>query len=107
MKKYICVFTLFILVNLLILGCMQVYKVSYNTMNSEHIQMVSISGNIHHTNIEILDRNFDFDIIPKNFSTEKLIYMLYGVSGDNVRSAAEIIGYADKYFFNEQTDYGR
>lgn len=99
MRKYICAFTLFILVNLLILGCMQVYKVSYNTMNSEHIQMVSISGNIHHTNIEILDRNFEFDIVPENFSDERIKYILYGISGDNFRSAVEIIGYADKIFF--------
>lgn len=101
MKKCIYAFTLFILVNLLILGCMQVYKVSYNTMNSEHIQMVSISGNIHHTNIEILDRNFEFDIIPENFSDERIKYILYGISGDNIRSAVEIIVYADKIFLNK------
>lgn len=97
MKKNICAFTIFILINLLVLGCMQVYKVSYNTMNSEHIEMVSISGDIHHTSLEILDRKLEFDIMPENFSDDKIIYMLYGISGDKIKNAAGIIGYAEKF----------
>ena len=99
MRKNLVFIVMFILANMLFAGFMQVYKVSYNAMNSEHIVTadVSFDENTGITEFEILDITIKTDIPFKEIiSDEKFLYTLYIVSDSRIKSIAEIINYAEK-----------
>lgn len=99
MRKNLVFITMFVLMNMLFAGFMQVYKVSYNTMNSEHIVTADISfdENTGITEFEILDMKIKTDIpFKKIISDEKFLYTLYVISDSRIKSIAEIINYAEK-----------
>ncbi len=102
MKKFICTFFSFILINCFVLGFMQVYKTSYNTMNSEHIKMADISLNSEgNTEFKILDKSFEFEISPEIFnSDDRMKYTLYAISDGSTRNIITIMEYAEKYFID-------
>lgn len=94
MKENLIFITLFILANILFAGCMQVYKTSYNTMNSEHIVTADISYDSERgvTEIQMLDKKFETDIpFEKILSDRKFKYTLYVLSDDIVKKAAGIL----------------
>ena len=85
MKKVVAFFTGFLLLNVFILGFMQVYKTSYNAMNSDHIIMAGISkdevtGN---TQLQILDKKFNFE--PFSPLSDDIIYTLYLITNNNLK----------------------
>lgn len=102
MRKKIILITMSILMNLLILGYMQVYKISYNTMNSEHIAMADISMNnkTGMTELKILDKTINLDISPNDIKTDdNIIYMLYTLSNNKLKNAVEIIYYIEEIIY--------
>ncbi len=102
MKKFMCRFLSFILINCFALGFMQVYKASYNTMNSEHIKMADILlNNTGNTEFKILDKSFEIEISPENLKPDdKMKYTIYAISDGNMRNIISIMEYAEKYFID-------
>jgi hypothetical protein len=99
MRKNLVFTVMFILANMLFAGFMQVYKVSYNAMNSEHIVTadVSFDDNEGVTEFKILDMKIKTDIPFKEIiSDEKFLYTLYIISDSRVKSIAEFINYTEK-----------
>ncbi|MGN0605936.1 MAG: hypothetical protein ACI4JM_05395 [Oscillospiraceae bacterium] len=92
MRKKICAVMAFVLVNMLCIGIMQVYKISYNTMNDEKISMADISFDekTNKTDIEILGNIYKLDIIPEKFSGQD-IYFFYAVLDNEIKEILYLI----------------
>ncbi len=101
MKKLVCELMVFVLLNILVLGFMQVYKVSYNTMNSEHIQMVGISTDKKgSTELKVLDKSFHIDISPYEImENSDLKYTLFAICSTDVKNIMKIIEYVGKILY--------
>lgn len=93
MRKFIFTATLFILMNLLFIGILQVYKVSYNTMNNEQITMISVSYSEKSgvTDVELLGNKIELDIVPKKISGDDL-YTLHSLMFGDIKEIMYIIG---------------
>lgn len=99
MKENIIFITLFILANILFAGCMQVYKTSYNAMNSEHIVTADISYDRERdvTEIQMLDKKMETDIpFKKILADSRFKYTMYVLSDDLIKKEAGILMISEK-----------
>lgn len=101
MRKIICMVMGFIFFNLLVLGCMQVYKTSYNTMNSEHICIAKISSENDTAKLQVLDYTIKSDIIPHDIHCDDSIMYVFSIfAGSGLYTVSKIVYFIDKNYID-------